>query len=80
MHIYTTNTGLCLNDHKDTNSRNLSSQTRSHAVNDQFYGDFVISPHVEDDSKATSLSDLFKNYNQDNPYCSDDLKLSYGTT
>ena len=79
MHIYTTNAGTCLNEIKHTN-RNLLSQARSHTVNNQFYGDFVTSPHVEDNSKATVLVDLFENYNQDAPYCSDDIKLSYGST
>ena len=81
MHIFTTNTGYCLKGNKDIN-RNLMVQSRSHVASNEFHGDFVFtSPQVEEDNTIVShITDLFENYNEDHPYCSDDIKLSYGST
>jgi hypothetical protein len=78
MHIYTTNTGYyCA---LDNSRRYLASQSRNNSLVNTFHGDVVMTTPYEEDDGETSITDLFKNYDNNHPYCSSDLKKSYGST
>ena len=85
MHVYTTNTGECdLSFHPyDEESMsyvaNEMYDSRKLSTEQSFLGDTIISSYTEAGSKdVASVDQLFENYNQQHPFCVEDLKIGYG--